>query len=540
MAVWKSFRYDGLNPRTMPNRLFHFLRHFSPAHLAAVLRVLFNLDYGLTRSIMPVFGILNFLAYIVFYYSEKSMGFLDWVPLRIFCIALSFCLVIWTRLAAAPKSLLVYWECVLFVTLPFTQTFLYLINPVHPYWDTSNIFWALFLGIATKTVWLPFHLVVGQFAAHWLSLGLYGPGTLAKWHLLGSMQTTIVFAALAGLGIKIALEIFHRRGMELASATARAQEAEARESEIKSALAELKRREEVIKRFVRPSIFEELKSGSNPIEFKPVMRDLAVMFCDIRDFTRLTETLTAEDKQEYMNQYFSLMTGPIIANGGEVDKFIGDCVMALFPDGNKAVKAATEMRLQLQEFNRQMFAQGKMTIRNGIGIAKGPVMVGNFGSIEKLDRTVIGETVNIASRLESKTKMYHLEVLVTEDIIRDLDGDMPHHRWIDMVQVKGSTRRLKIHEVYGHQPKEVKEYKDATRDLLEKALTIYFQKGFHDAARLIGAMLESVPPHRIIPDELMDSILPYYLAHCHAWIADTTGAWQKIDHWNGVHVFQEK
>src|SRR6185295_20252497 len=117
-------------------------------------------------------------------------------------------------------------------------------------------------------------------------------------------------------------------------------------------------------------------------------------------------------------------------------------------------------------------------------------MLGNFGSYEKLDRTVICEAVNIASRLESKTKMYNLEVVVTEDAILDLQPGTTHYRWIDLVQVKGSSRHLKLYEVYGHQPPEVRQYKDDTREMLEKALTIYFQKGFKDASRMFRAMLE--------------------------------------------------
>jgi class 3 adenylate cyclase len=172
---------------------------------------------------------------------------------------------------------------------------------------------------------------------YWLAVTVWGPITSDKLQLLLDHQVRIAFTACSGLGIKIALEIFHRRGMALAGANARAEEAESREAES---------------------------------------------------------------------------------------------------------TAAVEMRLRLQDFNREMFAQGKPKIRNGIGIAKGEVMPGNFGSFEKLDRTVIGEAVNIASRLGAKTKMYNLEVVVTEDIIRDLDAEMSHHRWIDLVQVKGSSRIL--------------------------------------------------------------------------------------------------
>jgi adenylate cyclase len=198
------------------------------------------------------------------------------------------------------------------------------------------------------------------------------------------------------------------------------------------------------------------------------------------------------------------------------------------------------MRLELQRFNQGMYHAGSPMIRNGIGIAKGEVMQGNFGSFEKLDRTVIGEAVNIAARLEAKTKMYNLEVIVTEDVIRDLPPGSQHYRWIDVVQVKGSTRHLKLYEVYGHQPPEVRRFKDETRDLLEKALTIYFQKGFKDASRLFRAMLEQVPPHRLIPNDLMDNLLRYYIAHCDAWINDRDGTWERIEKWDGVHIFHEK
>jgi len=187
-----------------------------------------------------------------------------------------------------------------------------------------------------------------------------------------------------------------------------------------------------------------------------------------------------------------------------------------------------------------MYAAGKPKIRNGIGIAKGEVMLGNFGSFEKLDRTVIGEAVNIAARLESKTKMYNLEVVVTEDIIRDLGPHGGPYRWIDLVQVKGSSRRLKIYEVYGHQPAEVRDYKERTRDKLEKALTLYFRKSFSDAGRMFRALLTEVPPHRLDDRERMDRILEYYVAHCDAWNEDKQGAWQLIEQWDGVHVFFEK
>lgn len=521
-------------------RVAAFRSFFRPRSLKAAATTVFNLDYGLTQSIMPVFGIIGSIAYVVFHYTEKAIGYSDSVYLRFLSVALALSILFWPRDDRLKHARIVHWELSVAFLLPIFQTFLFLINPTDPYWSSSNLFWSFFLGIATKGFWLPIHLVLGQYLGVLLTIQIKGGIGAGKIQDLSDQQMVIICTAVSGLGIKLALEIFHRRGMALAGANARAAEAESREAEISAAYSELKRREEVIKRFVRPSLFEEMRAGLNPTEFKPVQRALAVMFCDIRDFTHLTEVLSAEGKSAFLNHYFSLMTGPIIENGGEVDKIMGDCVMGLFPDGRKAVMAAMAMRMRLQEFNREMFAQGKPKIRNGIGIAKGEVMMGNFGSFEKLDRTVIGEAVNIAARLESKTKMYNVEVVVTEDIIRDLEDDSPHHRWIDQVRVKGSSRRLRLFEMYGHQPEEVKLYKDKTRDLLEKALTIYFRKGFRDATRLFQAMLEQVPPHRHAADDLMDNILKYYLAHCTAWNTDAGAGAREIDLWEGVHVFYEK
>lgn len=499
----------------------------------------FNLDYELTRSIMPFCALLGGISYPVFHFTEKDLGYQDWIPLRFIAVVLSMLIFLWPRTQAWQFSRSLFWELAMGFMLPVSQSFLFLLNVNDTYWSSSNTFWAFYIGFATKAGWLPLQMVLGQLGGYYLLNAVNGQVKVDHVQALLSQQLTIWTVALSGLGIKIALEIFHRRGMALAGATARALEAEIREAEMKAAYSELKRREEVIKRFVRPSLFEELLAGSDPTQFRPVQRELAVMFCDIRDFTQLTERLTSDERQEFLNQYFSLMTEPILKNGGEVDKIMGDCVMGLFPDGRTAVAAAIEMRLKLQEFNQKMFQLGRPKIRNGIGIAKGDVILGNFGSFEKLDRTVIGESVNIASRLESKTKMYNLEVIVTQSVIEDLALAETHYRWIDLVRVKGSSRHLKLYEIYGHQPKDVRDFKDRTRGLLEKALTIYFQKGFNDAYRLFQAMLNEVPPHRLIPDELMDNILNYYLAHCEFWIHDPT-SWERIEKWDGVHTFFEK
>jgi class 3 adenylate cyclase len=385
----------------------------------------------------------------------------------------------------------------MFLVFPFQSTLSLMQNDGVNYYTNSLVTMFFILGIVTKPWMLPLHMGagVGMTSLGWF---LYHgwDGRLAS--VCFPAQVNAMFAGLVTSSVMVVLENNHRRITEAEVALAKAAEEKAQAAEIAKAYGELKKREELIRVYVRPSLVDEIRAGNDPSQAPPVLRNLSIMFCDIRDFTRLTEVLTPHERQTFLNRYFAMMTEPIARNGGEVDKIMGDCVMGLFPDGASAVGASVAMRLELQAFNAGMYRSGAALIRNGIGIAKGEVMQANFGSAEKLDRTVIGEAVNIAARLEAKTKMYNLEVVVTEDVIRDLPPGTGHYRWIDVVQVKGSSRHLKVYEIYGHQPEQVRRFKDDTREMFEKALTIYFQKGFKDAARLFRAMLANVPPHRLV------------------------------------------
>jgi class 3 adenylate cyclase len=501
--------------------------------LPAVLRPLFRLDYSLTQLYLRYIGALASGSYIVFHFLESGMGYRDWLPLRVACVAVPLALLFYPRHRKLTWAEIVYYELSGWLLLPVAQSFLFLLNEPDAYWSSSITYVGLGLGLLTKPFWFPIHLVTGLAAGAGLYTLTLGPPDPESLRYLIRLQANSASAGLIAMVVQLGLHAFHRRGIELAEAKTRALEASL-------ANEELRRREQVITRFVRPSLCAELAAGRDPTDFEPVEKELAVLFCDLRDFTALTEILGPQEKLVMLNRYFSLMTHPMVEAGGEVDKIMGDCVMGLFPDGRSAAAAAMGMRLRLQECNAELIARGKPRIRNGIGIAKGPVLMGNFGSHEKLDRTVIGEAVNIASRLESKTKMYNLEVVVTEDVIRDVGLEGSHWRWIDLVQVKGSSRNLRIFELYGHQPPAVREYKDRTRGMLDKALTIYFRKGFRDALRLFEAMRKEVPPHLHVPDELMDNLLDYYIDRCRAWIRDDPGAWERIERWQGVHVFLDK
>lgn len=501
--------------------------------------LVFNKDYSYVTRFAGVLLWIGIPAEFFYYFFETSQKYWDSFTLRS-CLALAFLSLRfrdWKKIKGWIP--LLHWELVLFLVFPFQSTFALLQNHAIPYYTSSLAIMAFILGMVTKAWMVPVHLVLGSGATTLVFVSMKGADPKLLSENLNA-QVNALFSGVVSASIMMILENYHRRITEAKVALAKAEEEKAQAAEIAKAYEDLKQREELIRIYVRPSLVDEIHAGKDPSKAPPVLRNLSIMFCDIRDFTRLTEVLTPYERQTFLNQYFTMMTHPIVKNGGEVDKIMGDCVMGVFPDGATAVQAAIDMRLELQKFNEGMYQAGSPMIRNGIGIAKGEVMQANFGSFEKLDRTVIGEPVNIAARLEAKTKMYNLEVVVTEDVIRDMAPGAGHYRWIDVVQVKGSTRHLKLYEIYGHQPPEVRQFKDDTRDLLEKALTIYFQKGFKDASRIFHAMLERVPPHRLLPNNLMDNIIPYYIAHCDAWINDRSGTWEQIEKWEGVHIFYEK
>ncbi|MEO7423704.1 MAG: adenylate/guanylate cyclase domain-containing protein [Fibrobacteria bacterium] len=499
-----------------------------------------NTDYAFFQKVIPVLGAFGVFGHLMFYFILRfGFGYWESWQLRLATALLYGALVFFPKEKSLTLFQKAYFETATALTLPGLFTILFLKNGCNVYWYASLVFAGLLHGLLTKPylyAWtFPASAGIATAIFSWVHPGQHQL-------VMESLQAQLIayFLGVVTSGIKTTMEITHEKIMVTQMALSKAENDLLTAEATRSAYEELKKREELIRLYVRPSLVEEIQAGKDPSKSEPVIKNLSIMFCDIREFTKLTETLTPYERQIFLNQYFSMMTRPIVQYGGEVDKIMGDCVMSIFPDGAKAVQAAIAMRLELQKFNEAMFAVESPMIRNGIGIAKGDVMLGNFGSFEKLDRTVIGEAVNIASRLESKTKMYNLEVVVTEDVIKDLAPGSAHYRWIDNVQVKGSTRHLKLYEIYGHQPPEVRQYKDDTRDMLEKALTIYFQKGFKDASRLFRAMLERVPPHRLNANDLMDNILRYYIAHCDAWINNPTGTWEDIQRWEGVHVFTEK
>ena len=188
---------------------------------------------------------------------------------------------------------------------------------------------------------------------------------------------------------------------------------------------------------------EEMLTGQN--------RVLSILFSDIRSFTTISEGYSPDQLVIDLNKYFEKMVDIIISRGGVIDKYIGDAIMAFFgapvkhaDDAYQSVIAALEMQETLAVLNEERVKEGKPEFKTGIGINYGVVTVGNIGSEKKMDYTVIGDMVNLGSRLEGLTKQYHQEVIISESVYRKVRSQVPC-RMVDKVQVKGKTQGESIY-----------------------------------------------------------------------------------------------
>jgi adenylate cyclase len=213
-----------------------------------------------------------------------------------------------------------------------------------------------------------------------------------------------------------------------------------------------KRVKSTMSRYMDPSVADKLIESGEEL-LGGVSSEATALFSDVRGFTTITEELGAQGTVTLLNEYFTLMVDCIQQEGGMLDKFIGDAIMAVFgtplvheDDEDRAVRAAIGMLTELNTFNRLRVLHGKKPIQMGVGINTGNVVSGNIGSPKRMDYTVIGDAVNLAARLESACKEYSAQILISEFTLAKLKGTY-RTREVDLVVVKGKTEPVSVHEV---------------------------------------------------------------------------------------------
>jgi class 3 adenylate cyclase len=223
-------------------------------------------------------------------------------------------------------------------------------------------------------------------------------------------------------------------------------------------------------------------------------RRLSILFSDIRSFTTISEGMAPDDLVNSLNRYFSGQVDIIYNRNGIVDKYIGDAIMAFWgapekhdDDALQSVLAGLEMIEALAAFNENQRKLGKPEFHIGVGINYGEVTVGNIGSERKMDYTVIGDAVNLASRMEGLTKTYHSELLITEYVYIELQKSLKstanrppklYFRLLDTVAVKGKTKGVKIYTV----KHSLSLAETSAWQVHNQGMELYYHRSFRDAA----------------------------------------------------------
>jgi len=241
-------------------------------------------------------------------------------------------------------------------------------------------------------------------------------------------------------------------------------------------------------RYLPEKVVDMLISNPEMLQLRGEERMMSVLFCDLADFTSISETMSPSRLVLLLNRYFTEMARIVLNHGGIVDKFIGDAIMAEFgaplptdDHAEKAVRTGLAMQSRLDELRRIWRNDGLPEIQARIGINTGPMIIGNMGSDEVFDYTVIGDAVNLASRLEGANKKYNTQLMISEYTYRALPPGVFRTRVLDVIKVKGKSEPVKAYEVYGDSCFPVRPEDEAYYGLYREAFELYLAKEFDGA-----------------------------------------------------------
>ncbi len=291
-----------------------------------------------------------------------------------------------------------------------------------------------------------------------------------------------------------------------------------------------KRMKSTMSRYMDPGIADQLLEDGSDI-MGGLDTTATLLFSDLRSFTSITESLGAQGTVKLLNEYFEIMVECISEQGGMLDKFIGDAIMAAFglpisheDDEDRGVKAGINMITRLRSWNEQREKDGKPPLDMGLGLNTDKIVAGNIGSQKRMDYTMIGDGVNLAARLESACKQYSARILISDYTFKKLKGTY-RIRYIDDVVVKGKIEPVGVHEVLDyHNDKTFPNLMDVVNHFNEGRK--FYKKGDFDKA--INSFKDCLKAN---PD---DNLSKTYIERCNSLTKD------RPPNWDGVWVMKSK
>ncbi|MBP6217223.1 MAG: adenylate/guanylate cyclase domain-containing protein [Oligoflexales bacterium] len=284
--------------------------------------------------------------------------------------------------------------------------------------------------------------------------------------------------------------------------------------------------------YLSPEVIEQLLDEPQGLQLGGVRKELTVFFSDVRGFTTISESLTPEQLCGFMNAYFTPMTQIILKSRGVLDKYIGDAIMAFWgapisinDHADVAVDSAVQMLYSLERLPSDFKQQGLPYVDMGMGLNTGPMSVGNMGSSERFCYTVMGDSVNLASRIESLTKEYGVRLLISEFTVDAFQKK--HHlvRDLDDIRVKGKNKPIKIFHVFRPDALPEKDLKEII-GLFEEGRRFYRLQDWKKATEIFRSCLAINAEDG--PSSLYLKRIEYFATQ------------PKIEDWDGVYTFTHK
>ena len=250
-------------------------------------------------------------------------------------------------------------------------------------------------------------------------------------------------------------------------------------------------------RFVPHQLLKQLSAGGvSEISLgDSCERQMTVLFCDIRGFTTLSETMSPQANFRFINRYLNQIAPVINKHGGIIDKYLGDGIMALFPKGaDTAVQAAIEMIDSLGEYNKRLLQKKLPVIEVGLGLHSGRTMLGTVGTTQRMDATVISDTVNAAARIESMTKAFNTRILISEETKKQLkDLSRYRIRYIASCQIQGKNRPVTLYEIFDNDNLTVQREKMHNQSMMIQAWKKYKDGDPAMAIQMYQKLIETSP-----------------------------------------------
>jgi class 3 adenylate cyclase len=255
--------------------------------------------------------------------------------------------------------------------------------------------------------------------------------------------------------------------------------------------------------------------------------EMTVFFSDIRDFTFLSESLTPTQNFNFLTSYLRNVTPIIRKNGGFVDKYLGDGVMALFDgDAIDAVRSSVELQKKLEEYNRGRRLAGYVSIKVGMGMHRGRLMLGTIGTEDQMQTTVIADAVNLAARIEGMTKTFGVSMLLSSTVVAGLPRDHTFMlRCLGAVAAKGKTQSIDIYECYDNDEAQLREHKQRTSTQFAAGMEEFRKGKLLTAGKIFARIAEFCAE---------DTVAAYFRDRCSLSVIHERdrgkGAWDGVEH----------